>query len=141
MGNHFYFKNNNYGKGTVVKVYEKHQEKFKFYSNLVFEECDNQNNLCYFRSLYNNWDSFSIPQNQLEEYVEDIIEPHNCMIRADALNKANPKYIEGITSGWIWYILIMIFGLFLKGPINMILTWTVASIIFFSWRYKKINGE
>ena len=56
-------------------------------------------------------------------------------------NKIEPKYIEGIISAWIWYILIMFFGVLLKGAVTTIIVWTLASIIFFNWRRKKINGE
>lgn len=137
----FCFQGNNYGKGTVIKIYEKHQDEFKFYSTLVFEGCDNQNGVCYFRALCNSWDRFEILECQLSEYIEMIIEAYDICIQTKPSPKVSEDYIEGIASAWIWYILIMIFGLFLKGPINMIGTWILASIIFFSWRHKKMNGE
>lgn len=141
MNNYFCFKNNKYGKGTVVQVREECKEKFKFYSHLVFEEYDNKNKLYCFKSLYDKWDSFEIPRSQIAEYIEQIAKPQYNIAQNDSPNKVNPNYIEGIVSAWIWYILIMIFGLFLKGPILTITVWTIASIMFFSWRHKKINGE
>lgn len=140
MSNYFYFRGNNYGKGTVVKIYEEHKEKFKFYSNLIFEKYDTESELYLFKSLYNCWEIFIIPKNQMEEYIEEIVKPYT----TDQVNmsiKVDPNYIEGIFSAWIWYILTMVFGFFLKGSINVVSTWILASIVFFSWRHKKMNGE
>lgn len=140
MSNYFYFRGNNYGKGTIVKIYEEHKEKFKFYSNLIFEKYDKESGLYLFKSPYNHWEIFNISKNQIEEYIEEVVKPC-CVAQVDMSTKVNPDYIEGMSSAWIWYILIMFFGLFLKGPINVVSTWVLASIVFFTWRHKKINGE
>lgn len=140
MNNCFYFKGSNYGRGTVVQIYEKKKGEFKFYSYLIFEECDN-NNLCRFRSPYNNWEHFNISTNQLQEYIEAITEPHAVIVNAGSYPQVNQEYVEGIVDAWIWYILVMFLGLFLKGIVNVLGVWILASIVFFSWRHKKMNGE
>lgn len=140
MSNYFYFRGNNYGKGTIVKIYEEHKEKFKFYSNLIFEKYDKESGLYLFKSPYNRWENFNVSKDQIEEYIKEIVKPC-CITQADTRQKVDPDYVEGMASAWIWYILIMVFGLFLKGPVSVIGIWTLASVVFFSWRHKKMNGE
>lgn len=141
MSNYFYFKGNNYGNGTVVQIYEKKKKEFKFYSYLIFEEYDNNNEMCRFRSPYNRWESFNISKNQLQEYIEKITEPYEVVVKVDSHPKVNQEHVEGIVDAWLWYILIMFFGIFLKGIVNVIGVWILASVVFFSWRHKKMNGE
>ena len=140
MYGYFNFQENNYGTGTVVQIYEKYRGRFKFYSHLVFEGCNNEKNCYSFRSLYNKWDTFDITEEQLKIYVERVVEPHSVFIDVQVTPKRDPKHIEGIISAWAWYILVMFFGLFLIGPISKIIVWVLASAIFFNWRHKKING-
>lgn len=134
------FQNKLYAQGTVVKIYEKYKEKFKFNSYIVFVKYDSQNKLYCFTSLHNSWDTFHIPQDQLYVYIECIFAP--CFTnKLETCSKAKPQYIEGIVSAWIWYILIMVFALFLAGVENVIMVWILASVVFFNWRRRKINGE
>ncbi len=140
MSNYFCFQGKQYSQGTVVKVCENHKDKFRFYSYLVFESHDITNNIYSFRSLYNTWDIFNISTEQLNEYIEEVV-VHNVSNQVDMYSKVDPKYIEGIVSAWIWYITAMIFGLFLQNITSMIGIWITASVIFFSWRRQKINGE
>lgn len=140
MNNSLHFRGNSYGKGTVVKIYERHQDKFKFYSNLVFEGYDSKISLYNFKSLYNSWDVFYISKIQLEEYIEEIVEPH-CGTQVCSSQKVEPNYIDGMASAWTWYIIIMLFGILLKGVISTVIVCVLASIVFFTWRRNKINGE
>ena len=141
MKNYFEYKGRKYYKGTIVQIYEKDRINFGFYNMLRFTGCDNDNSICYFSSLYDLWHQYSIPDNQLETCIEIIAVPCGLEIQENQDIKVDPKYIDGIVSAWIWYILAMIFGLFLKGPINTIGTWVLASIVFFGWRRKKMKGE
>lgn len=140
MKNYFVFEGENYFTGTVVQIYAEHKDKFKFYSNIIFEEYDEENDLCTFKSLYSSWDRFYIPYNKLGEYIEKIVEPYYLIPDVNG-HKIKEDCVEGIISAWIWYILIMIFGLFLKGTITMVGIWIIASVVFFTWRYNKMNGE
>lgn len=137
----FNFKGNKYAQGTVVKIVEKHQNEFKFNSNLVFEKYDENNGLLYFRTLYSNWDQFCIGKNKVEEYISTVVSPVVIASECKFSPKTNEEYVDGIVSAWIWYIIIMVFGLFLQGWTNVIIIWVLSSVIFFSWRHKKMNGE
>jgi hypothetical protein len=46
--------------------------------------------------------------------------------------------IDGLFLGWIWYIFLMATSTIFKGAIGL---WCLISIVFFSWRKKKIEEE
>lgn len=140
MRGYFSFKGHNYGVGTVVKVCQKHQDKFDFYSYVIFDKCNFENETYRFRSRCSVWDRYDIPKDKLEEYIEQITQPCEIDNQVCFSPKVEEDYIEGIASAWIWYILIMIGAIFLKGIGNMLGVWIIASVIFFSWRSKKKNG-
>lgn len=50
----------------------------------------------------------------------------------------NPKYINGIVEAWAWYIFIMLLAIIFVFPWNLV-SWVIASIVFFSWRNKKMH--
>lgn len=50
----------------------------------------------------------------------------------------NPKYIDGIVEAWAWYIFIILLAIIFIFPWNLI-SWVIASIVFFSWRNKKMH--
>jgi hypothetical protein len=89
--------------------------------------------------LYDCWSYYDISEEQLENVVEKIIKPYttnsNMCSKAESL-----KYTEGIVSAWIWYLLIMLFAIFLKGIENIIGIQLLATFVFWTWRNKKLNG-
>ena len=140
MSYYFCFHGKSYSKGTIVKIAEHHKDKFGFYSYVIFDSHDTTNNTYCFKSLYNAWDIFRISEDQLNICIE-AVEANSICNQDDVDSTVNPKYIEGIISAWIWYIVAMISGLFLQNISNVIGVWVIASVIFFNWRRKKINGE
>lgn len=46
--------------------------------------------------------------------------------------------IDGLFLGWLWYIFLMAVATIFKGNIGL---WILISIVFFSWRAKKIKEE
>ena len=46
--------------------------------------------------------------------------------------------IDGLILGWMWYIFLMATSVIFK---DVILLWTLISVIFFSWRANKIKKE
>ena len=139
MVKYFYFKGQQYAEKTIVKIYENQKNNFGFYSHLVFNGYDDKTKLYHFCSLHDCWKQFVMTENQLEESIEKVDVSYTPQINTEP--KVQQNHIEGIVSAWIWYILIMFFGLFLKGPLSVLVVWILASVIFFTWRYKKINGE
>lgn len=136
--NCFYFNGKIYGIGTIIEIREEYNMNFKFHSILKFERYNMETNTYQFVAIGNGWDVFYIPTKDLTKYIQSITSASYDFY--DDNKKTDPRCIEGITSAWIWYIIIMIFGLFIKGVGSKIIILVVASIIFFSWRNKKING-
>ena len=141
MNNYFPFNGSNYGKGAVVKIREKHKGQFNFYLCLIFEEYDENNDVYCFRTPYNHWERFNISANQLQEYIETVIESRSVIDESDDKSKTKQEYVNGIVDAWFWYIIIMLCGLFIQGVGNIIIVWIIASTVFFGWRHKKMNGE
>lgn len=46
--------------------------------------------------------------------------------------------IDGLFLGWMWYIFLMLISVIFNGAIGL---WILISIVFFSWRAKKIKKE
>jgi len=46
--------------------------------------------------------------------------------------------IDGLFIGWMWYIFLMLVSVIFKDVIGL---WALISIVFFSWRSKKIKEE
>ena len=136
--NYFYFKGKMYSRNTIVKIYQKYEGNFNFYSYLKFYKYDDFENVYYFSSLYSEWEMYKIQEDKLCEYVEEISVPY--YMEVDSVKKVSPNNLEGMTTALIWYILIMFFALFLKGAHNIICLQILSSYIFFSWRHRKMNG-
>jgi hypothetical protein len=138
--NYFHFNGNQYYTGTVVAIKEEAKQHVGFCSMLKFVDYNIENDLCNFVSLYDTWHSYTLTDEQLKLYIEYVAKAYVATTRYEQTHKVEPKYIDGIVSAWIWYILIMIFALFLKGIENVIGLWSLASIVFWSWRCNKMNG-
>lgn len=138
----FIFRCSSYGIGTIVRIHANEQNKFNYNTMLCFKGIDHKNGLYRFESLYDNWQSYCLTEEEIAQYIVEIIQPCGTNnIEISENKKADQDYIEGMLSAWIWYILIMIGAMFIKGFINIIGLQIAASIIFWSWRLKKIKGE
>ena len=140
MYSYFYFKGSFYEKGSLVHIHEKYKKDFKFCSCLVFEGYDEKTGVCCCHSMLSCWEKYEIPVDKLNDIIEDVTPAYKSK-NNNSSSKIEDKYIEGMISAWIWYILIMVFALFAKDPGAKIYTWIAASFIFFYWRHKKKNGE
>jgi hypothetical protein len=50
----------------------------------------------------------------------------------------NDSQIDGLPLGWMWYIFLMLISTIFNDAIGL---WILISVIFFSWRSKKIKKE
>jgi hypothetical protein len=133
----FIFNDKHYYAGTVVKIKEEWKQCLGFNSMLQFTGYMVEEKLYYFTALHDNWEIYRLSKDEMYKYIE-------CVLKVGVIKendrRVEPKYIEGIVSAWIWYILAMIFAIFLKGAENVIMTWGLATFIFFNWRNRKIKG-
>lgn len=135
--NYFYYKGKRYYVGTTMKLRDEKRQYFKFHDYMQFSRSDN-NGMCYFHSFYDIFEH-KIPQDSIEEYIEFI---QNAIYEPQNENYTIPlKYIDGIGEATVWYILIMIGAIFIKGFANVLGTWIMATWIFVSWLKKKANGR
>lgn len=133
----FIFNNKFYYPGTIVKIKKEWEQYFQFNTVLQFTGYIIDERAYCFSTLQDRWRIYKLSSEQVSEYIEDVLK--ESLKECD--NKiVNTEYIDGIVSAWIWYILIMLFALFFKGAENVIMTWCLATFIFFSWRHKKIKG-
>lgn len=134
--NYFIFNNKQYFPETLIQIKTECRKDFGFYSILKFIRYNNDNNLYYFSSLFDKWHYYKLTYQELLDCI-DKVQAEGLPIQT---SKLNPAYVDGIVEAWVWYILIMIFAVFVKGIGETLIVWIVATIIFFQWRYKKING-
>lgn len=138
--NYFVYHNKKYYRKTVVKIHDGECHNFGFYTTMIFNGYDIERNLYCFVSPCNSWDKYYMTDCQITACIKEIIQPCCDPCLQNEREKVDLKYVDGMLAAWIWYILIMCFGLFLNGIVNVLIVWTVASVIFFSWRKKKMNG-
>ena len=136
--NYFKYNGKYYGVGTLVKIKDINKQHCGFNSILKFTGYNLNDERYCFRSLYGAWTIYKFSNEEIALYVQEILEEGN--LELENKKTIHPQYIEGIVSAWIWYILIMVFALLFKGIENIIITWIVATFIFFRWRHHKING-
>lgn len=136
--NSFIFNGKVYYIGTIIKINEDYKKYFGFNSRLKFSGYIIQENACCFTSLYNALDVYKISNKDIMKYTEGIVEE---VVMDTSVTTIDPKYIDGIVSAWIWYIIAMFFSLAFKNIFDTLLVWTVSTLIFFNWRNKKIRGE
>lgn len=133
----FTFNGKVYYIGTIVKINEEYQKHTGFNSFLKFIGYNASSQTYCFSSLVNNWDIYNLFDEQINLYIDKVIKEEEKYCEK---TECNPKYIDGILSAWIWYILFMFGALFLNGRLNIIIVWCLSTLIFFSWRSKKIKG-
>ena len=137
--NYFTYNGVRYYPGTIVELKEERKKDFGFCSYMKFSRYDDDSNKYCFTSLHDIWKQYFVFEDQIQICVNSILKTN--LMPESTNEKIEPKYIDGIVEAWTWYIIIMFFALFIKGIGNTILIWVLTSIIFFNWRYNKINGK
>lgn len=139
MKDYFVYNGVRYYVGTVIELKEECRKDFKCSSYLKFIKYDDDSNKCCFGYMDDIWHGHWVSKDRLPMYIQSI---HKAELIPENTNKTmEPKYIDGIVEAWTWYIIVMIFALLIKGASSTIILWIIASTIFFTWRYNKINGK
>ena len=133
----FIFNNSLHYVGTIVAINDEWKQKFRFNSTLKFIGYNSDDCTYCFTTLQDNWNIYKLSEEEIQMYIKSVLQ--DAVIERTNEN-IDPKYIDGMASAWIWYILIMFFAIFLQGIGNVIVVWVVATFIFFNWRHKKIKG-
>ena len=76
-----------------------------------------------------------------DDFRKRIIEITNKVdtsVRMPIENTMKDRYIDGLFIGWLWYIFLMSISVIFKDAIGL---FVLISVVFFSWRKKKIKEE
>lgn len=126
-----------YYNGTVVKIKKEYIKYVGYNTVLKFAGYIIQEKMYCFSPMQNQFEIYKIPGEQIYNYIEEVLSEGTIK---KVYKRVDPKYVEGIVSAWIWYILIMFFAVFLKNIGDIITVWLLTTFIFFSWRHRKIKG-
>lgn len=74
--------------------------------------------------------------DMLKGWIVSVTESNDATVKAPVLKKRKDSEIDGLTTGWIWYIVLMAVSTIFNG--NVVL-WALWSWMFFSWRHEKIK--
>ena len=67
--------------------------------------------------------------------ITDKVDPS---VRMPVTKTMKDKDIDGLFIGWLWYIFLMVISSIFKDAIGL---WIFISVVFFTWRKKKIQEE
>ena len=80
---------------------------------------------------------YADPENFQKMFVS-ITNKTNNLTSVPATKTKKDRDIDGMFIGWVWYIFLMGISIIFKDIAGL---WILISIIFFSWRAKKIKEE
>lgn len=137
--NYFVYNDKRYEEGTIIIL-----SRFDIYSKMV---CDTKAKFLYYDTETNEY----IVEIYGKEYKYDIKYFNNSFVRiydpnvryTNVKNQQEKSYsfsdelnIDSLLIAWIWYVFIMVVGIIFYERIGI---WILASIIFFSYRNKKLK--
>lgn len=139
--NYFEFKGQRYPVGAVVKINEKEMKSvgadYPHVTILNHYVNANGTHTCLISRSYNDWGV--IKSCEIEMFFnnfEDVVEEVVLLPTKQHGNKYKDTEVDAMLYGWIYYILVMLIATIFNGRIFI---WIVASIIFWTWRKRKLN--
>ncbi len=72
------------------------------------------------------------------KYFVAVTNKRDDSVRSPVTRSKNDFEISGLFIGWVWYVFLMAISFIFKNAIGF---WILISVIFFSWRAKKIKEE
>lgn len=135
LRNYFEYKGKKYYTGTIfIMKVSKRLCEYTFvgynvdYKALLCKSVNSQQ----VRSLIPIWESV------LNKNLVSITDKIDTSVHSPAEKKMKDTQIDGLFLGWMWYIFLMIISVIFKDAIGL---WILWSVVFFSWRKKKIKKE
>ena len=138
---YFEFKGARYPVGTVVRITEKEMKRIgadsPYITILNHYENSNGTHSCLIMKSYDDWGiTKSCEMNTFFSKFEDIVEEVVLLPTKQRGNRYKDTEVDAMLYGWIYYILVMLIATIFNGRIFI---WIVASIIFWTWRKRKLN--
>jgi hypothetical protein len=139
--NYFEFKGKRYPVGSVVKITEKEMKRiganYPYITILNHYVNSNGTHSCLILKSYNNWNGMqSCEMSTFFNNFEDIVEEITLLPTKQAGNRYKDTEVDVMLYGWLNYILVMLVSVIFKG---FIFIWIIASIVFWTWRKRKLN--
>lgn len=135
LRNYFEYKGKKYYTGTIfIMKVSKMLYEYTFVGYNVDHKallCKSANNQ-QARSLVPIWESV------FNKNLVSITNKIDTSVHSPVEKKMKDTQIDGLFLGWMWYIFLMAVSTIFKDKIGL---WILWSVVFFSWRKKKIKKE
>lgn len=82
--------------------------------------------------------TYHMPEQYFGNKFIAVTDKKNENVHCPVLKTKKDTDIDGLFLGWLWYIFLMVISIIFKGAI---VWWIFISVVFFSWRSKKIKEE
>lgn len=135
LRNYFEYNGKKYYTGTIfIMKVSKMLYEYTFvgynvdYKALLCKSANNQQA----RSLVPIWESV------FNKNLVSITNKIDTSVHSPVEKKMKDTQIDGLFLGWMWYIFLMAVSTIFKDAIGL---WILWSVVFFSWRKKKIKKE
>ena len=138
---YFEFKGVRYPVGTIVKITEKEMKRVgadsPYVTILNHHENSNGTHSCLILRSYDDWGVMQSGEiSTFFNNFEDVIEEIALLPTKQLGNRYKDTEVDAMLYGWIYYILVMLVSVLFNGFIYI---WIIASIVFWTWRKRKLN--
>ena len=130
---YFIFNGKKYYTGTVVKTNDT-----TYMPEATFVCYDERYGDYVFRSKGRTTRGLRVLESRMQECIIDVTDKVDTSVKMPEVKKKNDAHIDGLFLGWVWYIFLMGISVIFKDVIGL---WIIISVVFFSWRSKKIKEE
>lgn len=132
---YFVFEGKTYYTGTVFKVKEYHYP---------YGVCEKEAIFVAYNPNYNHV-KFQVGSqghlkrpDMLKGWIVSVTNKIDATVKSPVLKKKKDSEIDGLVTGWLWYIVLMAVSTIFNDRIGL---WGLWCWIFFSWRHEKIQKE
>lgn len=130
---YFIFNGGKYHTGTVFIITHCNYKPIK----AVFICYDTTYEKYTYKLMKDN-QTWHVSAKQFEKWIVSTTDEVDKSVRIPQVKYLKDSQVIGMPVGWLWYIVLMLFGVIVKG---CIIWWIFISVVFFSWRRKKMNKE
>lgn len=133
--NHFVWKGKTYYTGTVFVVREFKYPHGAYEKEATFIAYNPEYNKVEFQI---GPQRHSRPLKSVNTWIVSATDKRDERVRCPTVKQKSDSEIDGLFVGWIWYIVLMAISTIFYDRIGL---WILISVIFFTWRAKKIKEE
>lgn len=126
-----------YPSGTQIKILRFPYGNQRIYDLAYFIYYNTESGTVWYKMAYTGQNRGYSMKEFMKQFdgVTGKIDPS---IHPPQVKQLKDSQVPSVMIGWLWYIVIMGVSVIFNGAIGI---WIIASIVFFSWRKKKIEEE